>query len=92
MRHDLQSTRHPADISYEILKLTSHDWVPNNRRLPVLIYRRALAPSTNDLGQAFEALFARNAWPPQWRDSIFVYHHFHSSAHEMLGVISGKGT
>ncbi|SAL53135.1 Cupin domain protein [Caballeronia sordidicola] len=91
MKHDRESTLHPADVSYEALRLAPREWVPNNSRLPVLIYRRALDPSTKDLGKAFEALFTRNEWPPQWRDSIFDYHHFHSTAHEALAVISGKG-
>ena len=89
MKHNLQSARHALNLEYEILRLTPHAWVPNNRRLPVLIYRRVLSPSRKDLGPAFEALFALNEWPPQWRDSIFDYHHFHSTAHEVLGVISG---
>jgi uncharacterized protein YjlB len=90
MKHDPESTPHPTDLSYEARKLAPHDWVPNNSHLPVLIYRRALDPSTKDLGKTFEALFERNAWPPQWRDSIFDYHHFHSTAHEVLAVISGR--
>jgi uncharacterized protein YjlB len=91
MDRDLQPARYAADIEYEILRLSPHAWVPNNRLLPVLLYRRALSPCREDLGRAFEALFALNEWPPQWRDSVFDYHHFHSTAHEMLGVISGKG-
>jgi uncharacterized protein YjlB len=82
---------HEADFSrYELFKLEPHDWVPNNPRLPVVLYRRALNPALEDLGAELENLFARNQWPPQWRDGIFDYHHFHSTAHEVLGVISGR--
>jgi uncharacterized protein YjlB len=70
--------------------LEPHDWVPNNRKLPVVIYRRALVPDSGDLVEAFEILFEHNAWPPQWRDGIFDYHHFHASAHEVLGVTDGS--
>ncbi|MGV7243379.1 cupin domain-containing protein [Caballeronia sp. M23-90] len=90
MKHELDSAFHPADIAFETLKLAPHAWVPNNSRLPVLIYRRAVDPSTKDLGKTFETLLAGNEWLPQWRDSIFDYHHFHSTAHEALAVISGK--
>ncbi|WP_429301120.1 cupin [Paraburkholderia sp. GAS199] len=69
--------------------LTPHDWVPNNSRLPVVIYRHALVPDSGDLAAAFEILFDNNGWPPQWRDGIFDYHHFHSTAHEVLGIAAG---
>jgi uncharacterized protein YjlB len=66
-----------------------HDWVPNNAKLPVLHYRTALDPDRPDLSGEFDALFDRNGWPVQWHDSVFDYHHYHSSAHEALGVASG---
>src|ERR1700760_881436 len=79
-----------AKTEYEAFMLKPHDWVPNNRTLPVVIYRRALMPDSGDLAAAFEILFERNAWPPQWRDGIFDYHHFHATAHEILGVTDGS--
>ena len=79
-----------AQTEYEAFMLKPHDWVPNNRKLPVVIYRRALMPDSGDLGAAFEILFERNAWPTQWRDGIFDYHHFHATAHEILGVTDGS--
>jgi uncharacterized protein YjlB len=64
--------------------------VPNNRKLPVVIYRHALRADSGDLAAGFEILFERNDWPPQWRDGIFDYHHFHATAHEVLGIASGS--
>jgi uncharacterized protein YjlB len=29
---------------------------------------------------------------PDWRDGIFSFHHFHSIAHEALGVVAGEAT
>ena len=39
-----------------------------------------------------EAVFARNEWPPAWRDSVYTFHHYHSTAHEVLGVYRGEAT
>lgn len=59
-----------------------------NSRYPVLIYKGAIA---NPSPEAAEALFRRNGWPPQWRSTVFTYHHYHSTAHEVLGIVAGSG-
>jgi uncharacterized protein YjlB len=60
---------------------------PNNR-LPLLHYAEALRGSIAS-SEALEALLATNGWQPRWRATIFTYHHFHSTAHEVLGIASG---
>ena len=57
-----------------------------NSPLPLLVYRAAL-PS--DPG-AMEQAFADHGWSNAWRDGIFRYHHFHSIAHEVLGIAAGE--
>ena len=70
----------------EILALSRNMWVPNNDRLPVLIYHRALDLFADDPAAHFERTFLRNGWPPQWRNGIYSFHHYHSTAHEVLGI------
>jgi uncharacterized protein YjlB len=60
--------------------------IPNSR-LPVLVYHDiegARGPSS------CEALFAAGDWLGAWWDGIFSFHHFHSTAHEVLGIVRGS--
>jgi uncharacterized protein YjlB len=62
------------------------DGVIPNSRLPLLVYRDAVPTDA----AAIEALFAANHWPPAWRNGVHPFHHFHSTAHEVLGVARGE--
>ncbi|WP_251977900.1 cupin [Salinicola avicenniae] len=61
-----------------------------NSSLPVLIYRRIFEPSSSALAERFETLFAAHGWVPEWRYGLFAFDHFHSTAHEALGVFRGS--
>ncbi|HZT86691.1 MAG TPA: cupin domain-containing protein [Stellaceae bacterium] len=63
--------------------------VPNNPTLPLILYRGAL-PAAPDRAAAFEGMFARNGWPGAWRNGIYGHHHYHSTAHEALGIAAGS--
>lgn len=64
--------------------------IPNNAALPLLVYRAALQLPAEDPAAAFEARFEENGWGRAWRNGIFPYPHYHSTAHEVLGVARGR--
>jgi uncharacterized protein YjlB len=70
------------------IRFTDDGEIPNNPDLPVLVYAQAIALH-GDPAVAIEHVFASNGWPPQWRNGIYDYHHYHSNAHEVLGVARG---
>ncbi|MBO9575720.1 MAG: cupin [Sphingobium sp.] len=70
--------------------LRERDWVPNNEWLPVLVYRAVFEGEGQATPERFEQLFADHGWPPQWRDTIYDYHHYHSTTHEALGIAAGS--
>ncbi|MCO6415607.1 cupin domain-containing protein [Siccirubricoccus sp. KC 17139] len=71
----------------ETLLLPDDGVVPNNPRLPALLWRAALPPGEPE---AAEACFAAHGWPPAWRNGIHPYHHYHPNAHEALAIARGR--
>lgn len=65
-------------------------FVPNNPRLPALIYEGAFAASGADCAMVMEKRFQDNGWPPQWRNGIYDFDHYHSQGHEVLGIAAGS--
>lgn len=75
-------------IAYQ---LDSNGQIPNNPNLPLLVWQQVFGPE-EDLKQQFESAFRKNKWGGSWVNGVFNYHHYHSTAHEVLGVISGTAT
>jgi uncharacterized protein YjlB len=71
----------------DVVALEPNGEIPNSP-LPVLVYRgtELTEPSTA------ERIFADRDWLGAWRDGIFDFHHFHSTAHEVLAVVCGEVT
>ena len=79
-----------SNAAPEVLRLARNGWMPNNEHLPVLLYRAAIGIAGADPAARFEAAFRRHGWPPQWRNGVYAYHHYHSTAHEVLGFAQGE--
>ena len=62
--------------------------IPNNA-LPMLVYSDTVDVSGSDPAAAFEHLFASNQWTHSWRNGIYPFPHYHSTAHEALGIARG---
>jgi uncharacterized protein YjlB len=77
-------------VQPETLRLGRNGWMPNNPDLPVLIYRAVAEGSPEQLALRMEAQFQQNGWPPQWRNGVYDFHHYHSTAHEVLGFAGGR--
>jgi len=71
----------------ETYRFTDDGIVPNSR-LTLLVYRNAIA-ADGDRATACERMFAAHGWPDAWRNGIYAHHHYHSTAHEVLGIASG---
>ena len=63
---------------------------PNNERLPLLVYHGALALPQSNPAAIVEDLFESNDWSGCWRNGIYGFHHYHATAHEVLGIYSGS--
>lgn len=65
--------------------------IPNNPRLPLLVYEDAIDLSgTPDPEQVIEKTFGRHGWGDMWRNGIYAYVHYHSMIHEALGIARGR--
>ncbi|MBM7648214.1 uncharacterized protein YjlB [Bacillus ectoiniformans] len=60
--------------------------IPNNPDLPVLVYEGPFKDCPNEI----EHIFNRHQWSNSWINGIFDFHHYHSNAHEVLGVKAGS--
>jgi uncharacterized protein YjlB len=64
------------------------DGVIPNSTLPVVVYRGVLEGPDCSTAR-FIALFGQHGWSNAWSDGVYDYTHFHSTTHEVMGVVDG---
>jgi uncharacterized protein YjlB len=64
--------------------------IPNHPHWPMIVYHDAVNEAEAAIASAFETIFAHNGWGNGWRNGIFPFPHYHSNAHEVLGIARGE--
>lgn len=62
---------------------------PNNQQLPLVILSGAIELDDGDAARRVELVFHGNGWGNSWHNGIYPFQHYHSTAHEVLGVYAG---
>jgi uncharacterized protein YjlB len=71
------------------LSLTDNGNFPNNQELPVLVYKKVFDFTEGESAATIEKVFSENNWGGSWRNGIYSFQHYHSTAHEALGIYGG---
>jgi len=74
---------------YRLIALEDDGVVPNNARLPLILYE-GLLEGGEETALRFERLLGDHRWRASWRYGVFPYHHYHATAHEALGCFRGE--
>ena len=72
-----------------VLQINENGNYPNNPKLPVLLYKNVFKFEGSNTAEVVEKAFAKNNWGGSWRNGIYNFQHYHSTAHEALGVYNG---
>jgi uncharacterized protein YjlB len=75
------------NITSEVHFIKENGPFPNNANLPVIIYRHV---TETDSAHDIKKMLKENGWENSWVNGIFDYHHYHSTAHEVLVVVKGE--
>lgn len=81
-----------AKPSIQTLIIPDDGIFPNNSSLPLILMQQVFDPTTKNLVRTIEKTFHGNAWERSWRNGIYNFHHYHSTAHEVLGLYTGRVT
>jgi uncharacterized protein YjlB len=73
----------------QIIHLKDDGTFPNSE-LPVIFYKNVLDVPLLFPASYVKRVFEDNGWTNSWDDGIFEFHHYHSNAHEVLGIYEGE--
>lgn len=79
----------PSDIRVSQHHIPAWGRVPNTsiQNKPLLIYHSAFRASASQLSARLKEV---GVVIPQWQYSMYRQSHFHSTSHEVLGIVSGR--
>ncbi len=77
-------------MDIERLHFAPDGLIPNNPELPFVCYRAALDVAGRAPEQCIIHHFAANGWGDAWINGIYPFQHYHTTAHEVLGIAKGR--
>lgn len=81
--------RDQAQKSFESVMIYDDGIYPNNDKLPLLLLPQVFNSEGTVNPRDLETIFNLNDWTQSWRNGLFGFHHYHSTAHEVLGIYQG---
>lgn len=88
MNEDATKASHEPEVV--VRHFADDGGIPNNPTLPLLIYENVLDLAGSDVAATCIERFAAHGWHGAWRNGIFPFPHYHSTAHEVLGICQGQ--
>lgn len=79
-----------SDIDVKTFLFEDDGSIPNHPTLPLLLYPSAIDLEDGDPAATVEETFRRNDWGSGWRNGVYSFPHYHSKAHEVIGVYRGS--
>ncbi|KAL4809370.1 RmlC-like cupin domain-containing protein [Aspergillus unguis] len=79
----------PSDIQITSRQIPQWERIPNTsiQSKPLMIYHQAFNASSDDLSRHLDNI---GEVSPSWVYTMYSQTHFHSTSHEVLGVVSGS--
>ena len=63
---------------------------PNNANLALIRLNQVFDAKPEVHPATIEKTFRTNGWENSWRNGLYTFHHYHSTAHEALGIYRGR--